>query len=92
MKPARVLYAVEGRTDAVVARRLIEHLGRHADELLVARGAHNLDRRIRHWRQPSNRQPLLVVRDLDREECPPELVARLSGPGRMRIGSAFGSP
>lgn len=83
MTDREVLYVVEGRSDIGVARRIINDVGRTPRELFVAQGAHELDRRIPKWRQPSNTKAILVLRDLDSHPCAPKLVSLLSGPGPL---------
>ena len=77
-----VLVAVEGVTDEPFAEHVVTAAGLSVDRTIVFNGRGNLDPRIARWCQPSNRRPILVVRDLDPHlgnDCPPALVAHLSG-------------
>jgi hypothetical protein len=79
---APLLVAVEGDTDEPFARALVESAGRSVDHVVVLNGHGQIDRRLRRWCLPSNRRPMLVLRDFDPAlgaTCPAELIANLIG-------------
>jgi hypothetical protein len=79
-----VLVAVEGETDEPYAQRVVIAAGLFVDRTIVLHGHGNLDNRVARWCQPSNRRPMLVVRDLDptfSAGCAPAVIRRLSGNG-----------
>jgi len=83
-----VYLAVEGNTDVSVAERLIRHVGLIAQRAVVAGGAPRLDRRIPDLIRSAAHINWLVLRDLDREGCAPELLHRLyprGMPARMSL-------
>ncbi len=78
-----VLVAVEGDTDVPFARRVVGAAGVDVARVMVLNGHGNLDKHVRRWCQPSNRQPMLVLRDYQPSgdaACVVALRARLSGP------------
>lgn len=82
MSSAEIAYCGEGRTDAAVARRLIEAVGAvPGTDYLTARrrrGKDALDGRLRGFNILARSVPVLVLRDLDRDAaCAGKLVAAL---------------
>jgi predicted SnoaL-like aldol condensation-catalyzing enzyme len=80
-----VLYAVEGSTDAPIAEKLIQLVGRLPRQVSASGGAGVVDSKIARWAKPSNRAPMLILRDwdsVDGVECAPRLVQKLAGPHR----------
>lgn len=73
-----VSYAVEGRTDAQVAERLIQLVGGTPNRVLVAGGKSKLDPKIPGLNGVAQASPWLVLRDLDCDAaCAPDLVGVL---------------
>jgi hypothetical protein len=80
-----VCYGVEGRTDAPIAERLIRYIDREPKPVSSSGGSSVLDKKILRWNQPSNIQPILVLRDWDQRDnagCVPELLDKVLG-GRL---------
>ena len=80
-----VLYAVEGSPDAPVAEKLIALVGCEARVISASGGSSVIDAKLGRWSQPSNRMPMLIVRDWDQADnvdCPGELVGKLAGADR----------
>jgi hypothetical protein len=80
---AEVIYAVEGATDEPIAEALIRMVGHTPRKGPPPKGKTALDRGLARWNRSSNRQPMLVLRDWDRDDgnCAPELLARLMPDG-----------
>lgn len=77
-----VLYAVEGGTDALVAEKLILHVGRRPRQVSASGGAGTIDVKLKRWALPTNWAPMLVLRDwdlVDGVSCPPALVDKVAG-------------
>ena len=71
--PVNVL--VEGITDEVVARRLLEHVGLRCGTVYGKEGKAALVRRLPNYNQAARFAPWLVVVDLDHDaECAPPFV------------------
>ena len=94
LSPPEVDYIGEGPTDIEIARKLIVAAGGTPGIPLLhraRRGKDDLDRRIAGFAagRAQSRQPLLVLRDLDREPCAGALARRLlpsdCGPTLLRI-------
>lgn len=85
MPGSRVSYAVEGWTDEPVAERLIRHVGREPWRRYTARGASRLDPKLPGYNLSAERQPWLVLRDLDAVGCPSELIRDLIGEPAPRM-------
>jgi hypothetical protein len=77
MEPVSI--AVEGPTDAVVARRLLDEVGLEIGTVFGDHGGKSVvDTRLGRWNEAARRSPWFVLRDLDQDaDCAPELVARL---------------
>lgn len=72
--PVYVSAAVEGLVDEAVVRRLIEHAGGVPGPVYGKNGKSALQKSIRGFNQAAQRQPWIVLVDLDREhECAPPL-------------------
>ena len=76
-----VYFAVEGDTDVPVADRLIRHVGLAPHRAIVAGGVPKLDQRIPGLIRSATRINWLILRDLDRECCAPQLIRRLFARG-----------
>lgn len=73
-----VTIAVEGTTDAAVAKRLLVEAGHQCGPEYVRRGKAALDERLQSYNSAARFACWLVLRDLDRDAgCAPELVRRL---------------
>jgi hypothetical protein len=73
-----VSLVVEGMTDAVVARRLLEETGLEAGPAYVQAGKASLDHRLAGYNSAARYSCWLVLRDLDRDaSCAPELRQKL---------------
>lgn len=73
-----VYFAVEGFTDAPVAKRLIELVGFRPEEAFVAGGKSRLDSRIPLLNQSGARLNWLILRDLDHDSpCASQLIHHL---------------
>jgi hypothetical protein len=73
-----VTVVVEGTTDAVVARRLLEEAGFKPGAEYVKRGKPALDEKLPGYNNAARFSCWLVLRDLDRDgACAPELRTRL---------------
>ena len=82
-----IYFAVEGDADIPVAERLIRHAGLIPHRAIVAGGAPKLDQRLPGLIRSAARINWLILRDLDREGCAPDLVRRLFAQGvPSRIG------
>ena len=78
MTRAAVSLVVEGATDAVVAKRLLEEVGLQAGPEYVCGGKATLDQRLAGFNNAARFSCWLVLRDLDRDAaCAPELRQRL---------------
>lgn len=76
-----VLYAVEGGTDVAVAERLIIHVGRRPRQVSSSGGSGDIDAKLERWCQPSNRMPMLILRDWDLVDgvaCPSALLDKVA--------------
>ncbi len=74
-----VNYAVEGATDAAVARRMLQASYLEPGPEFVLGGKGKLDQRIPNYNRAAAFSPWLVLRDFDQEEnCPIDLVNRLA--------------
>ena len=77
-----VYFAVEGRTDVPVARRLIRLVGFQPREAIVAGGKSKLDLRVRALNRSGAQVNWLVLRDLDHDApCASQLIGDLLGAG-----------
>lgn len=75
---AYINFVAEGDSDAVVISRVIAVAGLEEGRRFVAGGKSRLDRNLQGYNAAARHGiPWLVVRDLDREECAPALVAAL---------------
>jgi len=72
-----VSFAVEGQVDIPIAERLIRYAGLEPRQAVVAGGAEKLDRRIPDLLRSANHLNWLILRDLDRGRCAPEIVRHL---------------
>ena len=72
-----VYLAVEGEVDMPVAERLIRHVGLEPCRAIVAGGAPKLDPRIPELIRSAVGINWLVLRDLDRASCAPQLLQAL---------------
>lgn len=78
MATSPVTLAVEGETDAEVARRLLEEAGFEVGPVYVRMGKAALDARLAGYNEAARRSCWLVLRDLDHDAtCAPALRARL---------------
>lgn len=67
--------AVEGPSDEVVLRRIVNGLGAHVHRVQIQNGKTNLRRALPGYNAAAQRDPWLVLVDLDQEfECPALLV------------------
>ncbi len=74
-----ITIAVEGDTDAAIARRLAGECGFTPGICHVAGGKHRLDRRLSGYLHAAKLGPWFVLRDLDRDEtCAATLRRRLA--------------
>ena len=70
-----VYVAVEGRTDAPVAKRLVQLVGLRPQEAVVAEGKSRLDSRLPSLNRSGARLNWLILRDLDRDSpCASQLI------------------
>lgn len=77
--PPTLTIAVEGDTDAAVARRLAEECDFSPGICHVTGGKHRLDRRLSGYLHAAKLGPWFVLRDLDRDEsCAATLRRRLA--------------
>lgn len=73
-----VYLAVEGRTDAPVAQRLVQLVGLRPQEAVIAGGKSELDPRIPSLNRSGAHMNWLILRDLDCDSpCPSQLIHRL---------------
>lgn len=73
-----ITLAVEGTTDAAVARRLLDEAGLQVGPEYVRNGAAALDESLAGFNEAARFSRWLVLRDLDRDApCAPELYRRL---------------
>lgn len=73
-----VTIAVEGATDAAVAKRLLAEAGYQCGAEYIRRGKASLDERLHGYNNAARFSCWLVLRDLDRDAgCAPELLGRL---------------
>jgi hypothetical protein len=73
-----VRVAVEGDSDAVLARTLLEHVGLGVETVYVQNGKQRLDRKLTAFNEAAEHAAWLVIRDLDHDaNCAPELVQKL---------------
>lgn len=73
-----ITFAVEGITDAAVARRLLDEAGLRAGAEYVGNGKSALDQNLSGYNNAARLSRWLVLRDLDEDAaCPPELLQRL---------------
>lgn len=80
----QVVYGVEGPTDAPVARKLIEFVGREPRQAIAGGGKSQLDPRISAWNTGGNRTAMLALRDWDANDacaCAGELVEKVTSGG-----------
>jgi hypothetical protein len=76
-----VLFAVEGASDVAVAEKLILHVGRVPRVVSSSGGSSVIDEKLERWARPTNRVPMLVLRDWDERDgvaCSPALVDRIA--------------
>lgn len=76
-----VYFAVEGVADVPAAERLIRHVGLIPHQAIVAGGAPKLDERIPGLIRSAVHINWLILRDLDRGRCAPELLRQLFSQG-----------
>jgi hypothetical protein len=68
---------VEGDTDIPVARKLVASARLTVAQEIDCGGKDRLDRVLRGFNDAAKGSPWLVLRDLDRENCAPSLLAKL---------------
>lgn len=83
------IVAVEGDSDVAAAIKILHACGQEvAGRTIVCGGKSNLDARLPGIRAAAAHRRWLVLRDLDRESCAPQVRARLqvaAAPGFLRI-------
>ena len=75
-----VYYAVEGKTDEPVARKILKAAGLIPGQRIITRGKAKLNERLPNWNAAAQRSPWLVIRDLDKDDdrfCIPDLQKNL---------------
>ena len=75
-----VYYAVEGRTDEPVARKILQTAGLIPGQRFITVGKRKLNARLPSWNAAAKRSPWLVIRDLDHDDgwtCIPDLRQNL---------------
>lgn len=88
-----VYFAVEGRTDAPVAQRLIRLVGFRPQEAIVAGGKSRLDPRIPALNRSGVQINWLILRDLDHDApCASQLIGGLLRESRRMPRVALRSP
>ena len=87
----RVSYAVEGASDEAIAEILIATVGREPWRRFTSGGKSRLDPKLPGYNRSAERQPWLVLRDLDDAPCPASLVHELIG-GGLSAGFALRIP
>ena len=81
-----VYVAVEGRTDAPVAERMVEVVGLEPRTVIEAGGKSQLDPRIADLNRSGTGLNWLILRDLDHDApCPSELIRSLVGEISPRV-------
>jgi len=85
-----VSVAVEGPTDAAIARRLLTHVNLSIGSVYGQRGKGFLDLKLPGYNAAARFSPWLILRDLDRDAaCAPDLIVHLlpapSSQMRLRI-------
>ena len=75
---AEIALATEGNDDLAAAERLVELTGHSVGRGPGSHSGHGeLDKALPAYARAARHRPWLVLRDLDREVCPPALIARL---------------
>lgn len=78
MAGAQILVAVEGDSDAALARRILDHVGLTAVRVEIAGGKGRLDKKLSGYNHGARLAPWFVLRDLNSDaECAPALIATL---------------
>jgi hypothetical protein len=88
MADVPVTLAVEGVTDAVVLKRVLQDMGLQPGPEYISGGKASLDQRLAGYNAAARFAPWLVLRDLNGDaDCAPRLVQRLlpRPSGRMRL-------
>ncbi|MFY0583969.1 hypothetical protein ACN28S_65310 [Cystobacter fuscus] len=73
-----ITVAVEGPTDTVLARKLLDYTGLPLGHIYEAGGKSKLDLKLKGYNNAARSAPWFVLRDLDQDEaCAPALASRL---------------
>lgn len=75
-----IYYAVEGRTDEPVAKKILQTAGLIPGQRFITRGKAKLNEKLPNWNAAAKWSPWLVIRDLDKDDdrsCIPDLQQNL---------------